>query len=328
MEKIIEFSIHADSPLVRGNQKLPKEVLSLLCASHSKFSRSKNLTWLRAHEPEDSPELLELFRDLWALKRRPVISPTLNSNGGTFSGTTFFVTSMLFAEPSDLDNAEYLQLLSGPGNDFGTLEIDGRPDGSFFHYLSPQDLDLTKRFGHLFHDFIGVSGPFSEVLSGAGFHGLAFDEPPVHPDATRNSSETVFILGSSILLPTLLNPLIELPGNGTAPRLMNHYHESDGTSGCYFAPDYQPPIIRFMRHEFNAITPFDIARSRERLGGVNFHQRPRFVVSQRFRRWLDSHGLECTYHPIRLEDPGDPAPDPPLTAICRELGMPPANVPG
>lgn len=274
--------------------------------------------------PEDSARLKELLSYLWDMGYRPVVR---GSKGPMVDGT-YSVSPRQYPEAADLDAGEYLELSCGPENEIGEIYTGTMPDGKAVTGISEHGPEIhpEKRMGDLTGSYIGCSAEFARLMEDRGFVGLAFEAPPLLEGYEFPPGKELEVLTSLLLLPGLKNavPAIPFPGGAiTAEEVA-----ALGWSGL--KPGYSPPDLRFDKTDFEKLGAFDIARTREVFGTGRTREqvRPKLVVSQRFRRWLDSEGLECSYHPIRLEEPGDPEPDPPLAAICRELGMPLSTVPG
>ena len=264
---------------------------------------------INARVPEDSPLLREVIRELWNLGKRPVVNPSIQAKGGSLEGNTYVVNC--YQKPSDeeLDGADYLQWLGGPETGFGHLGHDWERE---LWFLESEQLNTAAKYGTIGLDVFACSSAFREFLEQKRFSGIEFAPAPLHPNPEAQPKELVHLITSTILLP---------------PSVLTVSPEED----------YTPARMRFNTAEFEALGSFDIAKARE--PKVNNPPFPSLVVSQRFRQWMLSEGfcrhqvkdgtiLRTDFQLIELVSPGDPEPDPPLAAICRELGIPLTNVPG
>lgn len=329
MRSIIELTLRTPEHENDLFNRLPHEDIEGLSRQFPELkSFTTNGVKIKTNLAEKDPRISELVLALWKLGKRPVVSESLMSRGGTLAGDTYCVIPMQYAEAGDLSSDEFVQLKSAPENGIGTFTRGVADDGSRFWFLSSDKLRPIKRFGYLNQDLFGCSEEFRLDLVKAGFFGIDFIDPPLNPDPTLQSNLKLYFLSATTVLPPVRNALFAYRDTRAPNSAIIPYNETDGSKGCFIGRDYRPPTLRFDAGAFAALGDFDIARTFEDLGEPEMYRRPKFVVSQRFRRWLDAQGLECTYHPIRLENPGDPEPDPPLAAICRELGMPLSTVPG
>jgi hypothetical protein len=329
MKRTIEIFLQPPVPGRDGYNRIPEKTIDSIVQKFPDFELKGYLTSsINARANEGDEKIKNLISELWSIGKRPVIAAQLMSREGTLIGTTYCAIPMQNSDPDDLCFGNYIQLVAAPENGIGSYTRSPSRDGSRFWFLSAENLNPAKRFGYLNQDLFGCSESFRKELENAAFVGADFTDPPLHPNPDFHPSDRLYCLTSTIVLPPIKNSLYAHRSPGDAVPGIEPYHETDGTKGCYIGPEYRPPTLRFDSEELCALGEFDIARTLECFGDPLVSQRPKYVVSQRFRRWLDAQGLECTYHPIRLENPGDPAPDPPLAAICRELGMPLANVPG
>ncbi len=326
MNRTIEIFLQAPEEGRTGFNRLSEETIVHLKEKFPEFASWQSA--IKAREIEGSDRLRELISELWRCGKRPVVCGSLMLSKDTISGETYSVTPMQYAEPQDLLSGRYVQLRHAPENGIGRITRLRLEDGSSIFALSSEKLRLAKRFGYLNENVFGCSETFREDLEAQGFIGIAFSDPPLHPNPTYHPSTKLQVLTSSITLPPVKNGLCAYRDLDSDDRGVQPFSETDGSLGCFISPEYRPPILRFDAAAVEELGDFDIARTSECFGSPTVYPRPKFVVSQRFRQWLDAQGLDCGYHPIRLENPGDPEPDPPLATTCRELDMPLANVPG
>lgn len=310
MKRTIEFFLQEPKEGRGPNNRISKVLMDGLISKFPDFgTRGYFGGSFKVREPEDSPHLKEVIAELWRLGKRPVLLGYVG-DGGTLNGDSYWVRGYVKPAEEELDAADYLAFGGAPENGFGEFSRDVREDESIFWFLNPDNLKLSKRFGYLNSHVSGCSDAFRAKLEAQGFVGLDFVPPPLHPNPNKRPKENVHILSSSIELPD------QAPG---------------------LPPDegYTPRLLRYDREVFAKACPFDIARTREHMPNTpDFPPFPALVVSQRFRQWLLREGFEKGDHwPLFRLDydlidwvlPGDPLPEPPLAALCRELGIPPPN---
>jgi hypothetical protein len=313
MKKTIEITVREPEENRSGFNRLPIEKIRRLVETFPEFGTTGPYGFrIKARELENSLRLKDLVRELWAIGKRPTLH---NGGEGPLHGDTYCVTAYLKPDHTELDAAKYLRFGGGPENGIGEIYPSRLDNGKDVTCLD-SEVRPQEHLGCLGHRFTGCSPEFRQKIEAESFVGLEFEEPPQHPNPDFRPKEPLFLLSSSIQLPPVLNESL--------------------------IASYRPYILSFDSELFEAIGPFDVARTTEeyRSNRSEDSYRPDLIVSQRFRRFLLEHGIESDadeyyrdsamrgdYHLIHLEGTGNPPLEPPLAAICRELGMPPATDP-
>ena len=79
--------------------------------------------------------------------------------------------------------------------------------------------------------------------------------------------------------------------------------ESHGLGQYYDDAGYVQPILKFRKSEVEALGTFDYARTAERVGGMPQHYRHQYIVSQRFRKFLEAKKAHTfDFVPVELVD--------------------------
>ncbi len=102
-------------------------------------------------------------------------------------------------------------------------------------------------------------------------------------------------------------PLYQISSRVTLPKcrlsLQDHLGQVSVCGGSWSDGGYSPPILRYIRKDVDALRPFDIALTLEKMGGLPTHHRHNLIVSQRFRRHLANLKIRgFGYIPVVLED--------------------------
>ena len=137
---------------------------------------------------------------------------------------------------------------------------------------------------------IAVSGEFKANIEQKGLLGVEF-EPVIH-------GKEIWKLSSSLIMPRCLTPLVNGQGESVEPNQWN------GKWSDIFFDDggYEPPELCYRYDDLKRMGRFDLAVTAERTGGYKPMAFRRLVVSQRFRRVLDSmeiYGIR--YTPVRTD---------------------------
>jgi hypothetical protein len=128
------------------------------------------------------------------------------------------------------------------------------------------------------------------ALEDAGLTGLLF-KPIVN-------AVGIWKLTSSIILPRCKLRLID--GSGT---LVRHDDWCEPWTEKYYDDSgYEPPVLRYNKHDLSLIGSFDVAITLERTGGIKPNSFRRLVVSQNFRAFLKKQKISGIYYiPVEID---------------------------
>jgi hypothetical protein len=140
-----------------------------------------------------------------------------------------------------------------------------------------------------YHWEFAVSGHLKEQLESEEFVGLEFEE--IQWCDPENAQGRFWMARSNIKMPPTLTPVAFING----PTAEYDYAETDGG---------RPARLFYRRAEFERLGAFDFGVTLERLGTRG---RPRVaefrhIISQRFRRYLESQGYQLSLTPLVLID--------------------------
>jgi len=153
---------------------------------------------------------------------------------------------------------------------------------------------------------VAVNQEFKSELDAANLTGLQWTE--LHARNGRSEHQTIWRMSSSFVLPESPIPLQQSDG---AP------FDGDYHNGCMYRSPFRDIELAYTKESIAAMEPFEIAVTREFTGnyaGTFFQD---IVITQAFRKVLESkknlRGL--AYIPVRLLEPGEPAIRDPFEAL-------------
>lgn len=157
-----------------------------------------------------------------------------------------------------------------------------------------------------FPSVVAVNQEFKSELDAANLTGLQWTE--LHARNGRSEHQTIWRMSSSFVLPESPIPLQQSDG---AP------FDGDYHNGCMYRSPFRDIELAYTKESIAAMEPFEIAVTREFTGnyaGTFFQD---IVITQAFRKVLESkknlRGL--AYIPVRLLEPGEPAIRDPFEAL-------------
>lgn len=180
----------------------------------------------------------------------------------------------------------------------GGVELLNREPGrllgqaaSIEDYDHPEDSDPWKAraVGAESYGEFAISEGFKRELEGQSFVGLGFEE--IEWADPENARGRFWLARSCVTMPPTLTPVAKL----SQLQEMYDYAETDGG---------RPARLVYRRSEFEQLGRFDFGVTRERLGtrGRPRVAEYRHIISQRFRRHLESQGYQLSLTPLALVD--------------------------
>lgn len=134
-----------------------------------------------------------------------------------------------------------------------------------------------------------------DYLNAQNLVGLCW-EPAVF-DRPEKAARKLFRLRSYVILPSALTKIVDGRDRDLADVPLSEGGDRDWDSG-----GYRPPEIHYRREEIDALGEFDIALTREMIGGRPQWYHPDVIVSQRFRRVLmKMKNTSVGYNPVHLD---------------------------
>lgn len=140
---------------------------------------------------------------------------------------------------------------------------------------------------------LAVAETLHTQLAEASLEGL--DLPPVtFVPEDQKVIKPLWALKSSVILPRPTNLLQGEKGNAVEPNTEWWCWWGDGGR--------DPAVLRYRRHEVEAVGPFDIAMTIERVGQTNQGAYRQCIVTQRFRETMTRLNVKgVSYVPVTLE---------------------------
>ena len=185
---------------------------------------------------------------------------------------------------SEIDSAQYLRMnINGLG--YIASHADTTADGYVLRVDKKQKNTLAIGWlSPIITPFASDTG--RAELEKHHFKGLEFF--PAIFDKPEKVTKPLWMLTSSITLPPCLLPVQNQRGEIVDPNTEEGERIWDDAGRVL-------PVLRYDRGQIQAIGEFDIAKTRELIGGMRRHYRHHYVVSQRFRkaiidgkhRWID-----------------------------------------
>ena len=206
--------------------------------------------------------------------------------------THFVVRYIRRFTKKDLDTAEYLRI-----NVKGSQCIADWQETTEEGYKLQRNTRLKNAldFGWLDHiavPYVSDAGRRqleSESLSGVLFKSALFDEP-------EKVSKKLFELTSSVIMPSCLLSI----QNSYGDIVDNHYKEGER---IWNDKGYTQPILKYNRSEVETMGAFDIAKTKEFIGGGKSHYKHQYIISQKFRQSLEKMKVKgVEYVPVELVD--------------------------
>lgn len=192
----------------------------------------------------------------------------------------------------ELDQAEYLRL-----NVKGLKRIADWKETTADGYVLKINnrLKNTLDFGWL--DVVVVpyvSETGREKLEGIGFDGIHFKSAMF--DGTDQTVKQLFELTSNLVMPECLLPI----QNNDGDIVCVNYTES---ARIWDDAGRVQPILKYRREDIEAMGTFDIAKTLERVGNLPQHYKHHYIVSQRFRKYLEAMKVRSVeFVPVEVVD--------------------------
>lgn len=126
-----------------------------------------------------------------------------------------------------------------------------------------------------------VSEMGREQLQGGNFTGIHF-EPAIYDQPEKYKEiKQLYQLTSTLTMPSCLLPILNKDGE------IVDEHWKEGGTRAWNDGGYIQPILKYRREEVAAMGAFDIAKTRETTGFNPRLYRHQYIVSQRFREYLE-----------------------------------------
>lgn len=202
----------------------------------------------------------------------------------------FMVLKYRSYSEEELGSADYLSLAAGQLIGWWSEKITEAQILSETYVVDARRYHIKKlELGCIFPtDAFAVASGMRARLESGDFCGLRLDPVIVVPE--RSKKRDLWKLGSSITLPPSELKIVTSDGS--------HVNVSDSWNMGYFDDaGYLPIELRYSRDNFEAIGPFDIAMTAERLGRIGPEAASRaesvrrVVVSQRLRQFIVSQKI-------------------------------------
>ncbi|MEM9479583.1 MAG: hypothetical protein AAGA58_08025 [Verrucomicrobiota bacterium] len=255
------------------------------------------MRWLKVREPEDSPKLNLLIQ---ALKRRYGIKPS----------EWFIVPEELrdhyfgvrkereFSDKQMMD-AEYLRLIATRFQ-IGTHSRRSTPEDETYYVKNDGKQGTKVEFGFIStFAALGISQGLKERIEAHNLKAILFDPITVRRKDDKPPRKPLWKVHSNIILPRTCCRYIDAKGHVKEP-----YDDWSYKWECAYFDDagHVPTVLSYHRKDIEAIKPFDIAMTAEKLGNGPFISFRHTIVSQRFRKMMNDMRVKGVgYHPVVLK---------------------------
>ena len=184
-------------------------------------------------------------------------------------------------EPSDLEAAPLLRL-STQRKLFKGINSNQRDERKRI-VLPATEAKPTIKIASIFPEpWIVVSSATRRILESGGLIGMKFDEVAIKGHSIHVAPEPFWELRSDVILPKMLNSVINPPEPGWSTYTIND-------------PLAEP---HYRQSEIQALGAFDIAQTWERSGRS---ESPDLIVSQRFYQYCLKHTIPLQVRPARID---------------------------
>lgn len=130
----------------------------------------------------------------------------------------------------------------------------------------------------------------AQNLIGLCWEAAVFDRP-------EKAARKLFRLRSSLILPPALTRIVD-----GRDRDLTHVPLAEGGDQDWDSGGYRPPEIHYQRNDLEGLGEFDVALTKEMIGGMPQWYHPDVIVSQRFRKVLmKMKNTSVGYNPVHLD---------------------------